>query len=191
MNRMLAVLVAPVLALALTSGAHAALIPYSAALGPEPPAVSSGTGTVMLTFDDVAFSLRIQTTFTGLTTGVTVAHIHCCNAVPFSGTSGVAIVTPSLTNFPTGATFGSYDRTFDLTDPASFNPAFVTANGGTAAGARAALIGALNSGRAYLNIHTTRFPAGEIRGFPVPEPATLALAATGFAGLLLARRRRR
>jgi hypothetical protein len=41
----------------------------------------------------------------------------------------------------------------------------VTANGGTTAGAEAALLAGLEAGQAYLNIHTTMFPGGEIRGF--------------------------
>jgi hypothetical protein len=52
-----------------------------------------------------------------------------------------------------------------MTSAASYNPAFVTANGGTTAGAEAALLAGLEAGQAYLNIHTTMFPGGEIRGF--------------------------
>jgi hypothetical protein len=44
-------------------------------------------------------------------------------------------------------------------------------------------------GKAYLNIHTSTFGAGEIRGYfrPVPEPTSLA-ALIG-AGLIARRRR--
>ncbi|VXC74573.1 CHRD domain-containing protein [Massilia sp. 9I] len=42
--------------------------------------------------------------------------------------------------------------------------------------AGAALLDAMNDNRAYLNIHTTQYPNGEIRGFvvsaPISEPAT-------------------
>ena len=62
-------------------------------------------------------------------------------------------------------TAGTYTRTFDMTNPASYNPAFVTANGGTAASAEQALLAGLLGGQAYLNVHTTMFPGGEIRGF--------------------------
>nr|MCU0626806.1 CHRD domain-containing protein [Gemmatimonadaceae bacterium] len=135
----------------------------------------------------------VQTTFSGLQAGVTVAHIHCCTAAPFTGSAGVATPTPSFPGFPAGVTAGSYDRTFDLTDATSWNAAFVTANGGLA-GARAALIAGLNGNRAYFNVHSSLFPAGEINGFAqvVPEPSTYALMASGLAGLagLAARRRR-
>jgi hypothetical protein len=82
-------------------------------------------------------------------------------------------------------TSGTFDRTFDLTASSTYNPAFVNAQGGTVAGAEAALVMALLAGETYINIHTSMFPNGEIRGFlgAVPEPATWAMMLLGFAGL--------
>jgi hypothetical protein len=55
------------------------------------------------------------------------------------------------------------------------------------------LLSGAAAGRAYLNIHTTEFPNGEIRGFliAVPEPGTWAMMILGFgiAGASLRRRR--
>ena len=85
-------------------------------------------------------------------------------------------------------------QTFDLTMGSSWNPAFISANGGTPAGAEATLAAGLAAGDAYLNIHTTQFPGGEIEGFltpQVPEPGTFGLALFGVAGLLAWRRRNR
>jgi hypothetical protein len=170
--------------------AQAALISYSSALTPEVPG-ATGSGSVQLLFDDVANTLRISASWQGLSGTTTVAHIHCCTPTPLTGTAGVAVVTPTLPGFPVGVTAGTYDRIFDLTLASSFNPAFLSASpGGTVAGARTRLISALNGGTAYFNVHSSTFGGGEIRGFPVPAPGTLGLAALALAGVFVARRRR-
>jgi CHRD domain/PEP-CTERM motif len=53
------------------------------------------------------------------------------------------------------------------------------------ASAETVLLAGLAAGDAYLNIHTTVNPGGEIRGFlhAVPEPSTWAMLLLGFAGL--------
>ena len=152
--------------------------------GESPPNASPGTGLATVTTDDVANTLFVDVSFSGLLGTTTASHIHTPTSVPGIGTAGVATTTPTFTGFPLGVTSGSYTNTLDLTQSSSYNPAFVTANGGTVAAAEAALLAGLVAGEAYLNIHSTFAPGGEIRGFLTPVPGPIAGA--GLPGLLLA-----
>jgi hypothetical protein len=163
----------------------ASIITYTATLsGPaeSPPVASPGSGSAMLTYDSLLHTLLVDASFSDLIGTVTNAHIHSCTAAANIGNIGVATTLPTFPGFPAGVTAGVYNQLFDLTDPASFNAAFVTNNGGTAASAELALIAGLDAGKAYFNIHTTAFPGGEIRGFmaAVPEPSSLLLSGLGL-----------
>jgi hypothetical protein len=172
------------------TAAHAVVLPYDASMSAEPGVESAGTGYTRVDYDTIAHTLRIRADFTGLTTPTSAAHIHAPTAAPFTGTAGVAIHPPSLLGFPLGVTAGAMDTTFDLTNPSSWNSAYITAHGGTTATAEAAFAQQLADGRAYFNIHTSQYPGGEIRGFYtlIPEPACLPLAALAALTLLTRRR---
>jgi hypothetical protein len=168
--------------------ARGAVFEYAVTLtGPneEPVNNSEGIGAGIVNYNDTEHSLQLAVTFTSLTGNTTAAHIHAPTASPFSGTAGVATTTPTFPGFPLGVTAGAYAVHLDLTQESSFNPAFILANGGTPATAEAALAAAMANGQSYLNLHTTAFPGGEIRGFlaPIPEPGTVALLGLGIAGL--------
>lgn len=154
-----------VLAVAVAPAFAAQFNALVALAGPKenPANTSPGVGSAEITLDTTAHTLRVSVVFTGLTAGTTASHLHCCVASP--GNAGVATTTPSFVGFPLGVTSGSMDRTYDTTLASTWNNAFVTANGGTPASAEAALANGIQNGAVYLNIHTTAFPGGEIRGF--------------------------
>lgn len=165
---------------------YAAPITFTAGLtgaAEVPPTGSPGTGFATVILDPAANTMHVDVTFSGLEAATTAAHIHCC--LPSPGATGVnvpvATTVPVFPAFPLGVTAGTYSHDFSLLDSGTYNPAFVTANGGTIVGAEAALVAGIQNRETYLNIHTTLFPNGEIRGIlAAPEPATLLMVLTGL-----------
>lgn len=136
----------------------------------SPSNASPGIGSARVDLDLVEHTMRVRVTFSGLTGTTTASHIHACTATPGAGNAGVATQVPTFVDFPLGVTSGTYDHSFDTLLLSTYNPAYVTAHGGTAAGAEAALAACIAGGGAYLNVHSTAFPGGEIRGFLLPAP---------------------
>jgi hypothetical protein len=150
----------------------------------NPPVASAGTGLTTVTVNAPANTLHVVSIFSGLNSNTTASHIHCCVLPP--GNAGVATTVPSFVGFPLGVTAGTMDQTYDMTQASTWNPAFVTANGGTPASAEAALLAGLAAGQAYVNIHTVTSPGGEIRAFlPAAAVPTLPGWMLGLCALLL------
>jgi hypothetical protein len=182
-------LLTPLVLLGMAAPASAHTIVFEANFLPEGGPAATGTGFARVTFDTDIFSMRVEATFSGLSGNTTASHIHCCTASPGVGNVGVATQLPSFVGFPLGVKSGTYDQTFDMNLAASWNPSYVTANGGIN-GAFNALVAGLQNDRGYLNIHSSTFSGGEIRArlAEVPEPTSALLVGLGLA--LLAQRRR-
>ncbi len=184
-KRLVPLLAAPA-ALLLSQGQAKALLIYNAILAPEVSG-ATGSGTAVLSIDEVANLMNIQVDFQGLSGNSTVAHIHGPTAVPLIGTASVITTTPSFANFPGGIKSGTYSNILDLLANTTYRAGFITANGNTTTGARDALLAALNGQKAYFNVHSNTFPGGEIRGFfqeqqvPAPLPVLGAGAAMAWS----------
>jgi hypothetical protein len=156
----------------------------------EPPNASAGNS--LTTIEINGLQLLVDAPFRDLTGTTVMAHIHCCTTEAFRGVAPVAV---PFDDFPTGVRAGTYTATIPLDEETSYDPAFLAANGGTTGGAYSALVDAINANEAYVNIHTSAYPNGEIRGFlvaaPIPEPAEWAMLGAGLAGLVWLGRRRR
>lgn len=99
-----------------------------------PPNASTAMGTISGTYNQATGMIAFDIDFSGLTTNVTVAHLHDAPA----GVNGGAIINL----FPPIVTSGNIVGNFAL--PMANEPAFL-------------------AGNTYVNIHTSTYPGGEIR----------------------------
>jgi hypothetical protein len=130
---------------------------FSASLGGEnevPPINTAGSGAFQMEIGNpITFSL----TFSGLSSPLTMAHVHFA---PTKVSGGVMIFLCGGGGQPAcpAATSGTITGTItaaNVTGP--------TAQG-IAAGDLDSALEAVRSGLGYVNMHTTNFPPGEIRG---------------------------
>ena len=131
-----------------------------------PPTGSPGTGTGVMTFDDIANLLSWNITYGGLVGTPTVSHFH--GPAPVGANAGVQV---------------------DIV--ANSGGSIASPMIGSATISNAQAVDMLN-GLWYINIHSSTFPGGEIRGQVqvVPIPAAVWLFGSGLLGLVgIARRK--
>ncbi len=153
----------------------------------NPPVAGAGLGLGTLTVADDMNSFSVLITFGGLGSNAVAGHVHCCSAIGSNAPVAIGFTVPS-------AVAGTIMGTYDLTLASTYTSAFLAASGGTAAGARSTFLAGLSNGLAYLNVHTTANPGGEIRGqlaAVVPEPTTWAMMVMGIALMATTLRYRR
>jgi len=137
----------------------------------------SGIGNLTLT----GTTLTLDITFSGLSSTFSADHIHGPAAATPSTTASVIYPLQSITTTSDGGHAGTIVGSVNLVP--------LQSGGYTVA----QQLSDLENGLWYVNVHTSTFPGGEIRGqiLPVPEPSTLALAGLGLGGLLIWKLRRR
>lgn len=125
------------------------------------PISTTGTGTFEATLNSAGDAISYRLTYSNLDTFtaggvVTAAHIHFGQR----GVSG-GVIAPLCNGGDKPAcpaTAGSVDGVIDAAD-------IIGPNGqGIEPGSFAEVVRALRAGMVYANVHTTRFPSGEIRG---------------------------
>jgi hypothetical protein len=132
------------------------------ALNAETGAIlSNGTGKLTLNLDKKAQSINFTLTFSDLSSPVTQSHIHFGKEHVPGGV--IVFFCTNLNNGPAGTQLcpaGGGTITGMFTPATVVGPAAQNIPAGDFDG----LVSALESDTAYGNIHTTKFPAGEIRG---------------------------
>jgi hypothetical protein len=131
-----------------------------------PPNNSPAVGYAAIVLDLDLFVMEFDVHFSGVTSEVTSANVYGNTGTPFQGVAGPMM--SALPDFPTGASAGAYEGALDLAVASSYDSDFIVASGGTVSLASNALIFGMEDGTAYLNIKTSAFPEGEIRGFLLP-----------------------
>jgi CHRD domain len=123
--------------------------------------LSSGTGTLELDLNKQARTITFKETFSGLSAPVTQSHIHF-GKIHVAGSVTVFFCT-NLNNGPAG-TQACPAGGGTVTGTITGGNVLAVAAQGIPAGDFDALVSLVESNSAYVNVHTTTFPAGEIRG---------------------------
>ena len=128
---------------------------FLSGLGENPPNGSPGTGFGTVVLNAAQTQITVDESWSGLLATASASHIH--------GPGGVGTNAPVLfpfTGVPAATAGAIPEQVFSIT---------------------AAQVTMLFQGFLYMNVHTSVFPGGEIRGqlLLVPEPSSIALLGLG------------
>jgi hypothetical protein len=119
---------------------------------------TDATGTFSATIDDASQTITFEETYSGLSTPATQSHIHFGNRFDSGGVSAFLCGGSTKPPCPAGTTTPA-DITGTITPADVIGPA----NQGIDPGDWQKLVDAMRAGITYANVHSTKFPAGEIR----------------------------
>ena len=165
---------------------HFSIDEQSVKNGPEPDGSTNspgiGRGTVELDLETNVVSLDLA--WEGMIGDLTKLHIHGPATTDMSNPQHIIeIFGPPAVPADLATTSGTWSDSFELQTlvQSGFDPIEPSE-----------IIDAMIRGEAYLNVHTTVFGTGEIRGnlgLPVPEPNGTVMSVIGVAAAVVRRRR--
>ena len=123
--------------------------------------LSPGSGSFQLNIDRAASTISYTLTYADTTTPVTQAHIHFGKEYTAGGV--IAFLCSNLANPPAG-TPPCPEQGGTVSGAISAGQVVAQEAQNIPAGDFNALVSAIASETSYVNVHTTRFPAGELRG---------------------------
>ena len=125
------------------------------------PVSSGAIGSFEASIGDAQLDYTLS--YSGLEADVTQAHIHFGQRSVNGGISAWLCGTAGLPG-PTGTPLCPGARAGDISDTIVAADVIGPTGQGIAPTEFAELVAAIRAGRAYANVHTTKFPGGEIRG---------------------------
>lgn len=134
------------------------------------PTTSFGYGLATLSINFDLFTIRVQVNFNDLEAPVTRANLFGLTSTPGEGVGFAALAASSLPGFPLGSKSGAFDQTFDLAQAATYDPAYMAANGGNVDLASSSLIAGMFAGQTYFSVCTANYDNGEIGSFLLTAP---------------------